>query len=522
MEPNNHKLVRLIQSNKYTKTTIAKLCLVTRNKVRHWSSRISELEGKFTNLEDLSEKKISELINPKSNKKRIGFLEPNWEKLRLEIIKKQATGKLLYEEYLENAPEGAYLMSLSQFYIKLNGDKKKRGVEMSFIYAPGEQVQFDFVGKRPNILFEASGEPIRYEVGVSVSSQSRMIFAKAIPSQATEHSIHFLSDMLEFYGGVPSILVVDNFKAAVIKARTDKTEAVINPRFQACADYYGFAVSPARSRKPRDKGLVENSVRQVQMAILHKLRHMKFSTLTELNEAISKLLADLNNRPMKGHGNVSRKALFEGTDRRGYLPLQHERYVDGEWFLNRTVRSNLTFEAGGSHYSVPERFIHEKVNAKLSSTTVFVFFENKEIATHIRNFEMGKVIFKDEHRPATHQFMVETSLSHLIDVVSYIGKHAICFMRNKHHVNSRSPSSRKAAWGIVELADEFGCERTNWGCMISNKIKSTTLAKLRSIIASPKGGSHEKIRNSDNPPEPTGNIRGATYYNNLILNKEKK
>ena len=58
--------------------------------------------------------------------------------------------------------------------------------------------------------------------------------------------------------------------------------------------HYGFGMVPARPYKPRDKAKVETGVQVVQRWIVAALRHRKFFSLEELNQAIRELLAKLN------------------------------------------------------------------------------------------------------------------------------------------------------------------------------------------------------------------------------------
>lgn len=67
-------------------------------------------------------------------------------------------------------------------------------------------------------------------------------------------------------------------------------------------------VFPARPRKPRDKPKVEVAVQVAQRWILARLRNETFFSLAELNARIAELLEDLNARPMKKLGGVSRRA----------------------------------------------------------------------------------------------------------------------------------------------------------------------------------------------------------------------
>jgi len=50
---------------------------------------------------------------------------------------------------------------------------------------------------------------------------------------------------------VPEIVVPDNLKSAV--TRSCRYEPDLNPTYQEMAIHYGFAIIPARVRKPRDK-----------------------------------------------------------------------------------------------------------------------------------------------------------------------------------------------------------------------------------------------------------------------------
>jgi transposase len=57
-------------------------------------------------------------------------------------------------------------------------------------------------------------------------------------------------------------------------------------------------IVPARPYKPKDKAKAEVAVLIVERWILARLRHQTFFTLAALNQAISLLLEDMNNRPL--------------------------------------------------------------------------------------------------------------------------------------------------------------------------------------------------------------------------------
>ena len=96
--------------------------------------------------------------------------------------------------------------------------------------------------------------------------------------------------------------------------RANWYEPGLNRTYLDLAAHYGTAILPTRVRKPRDKAKVEVGVLVVERWILARLRHHRFFSLAELNEAIAALVADLNARPMRRLG-VSRRELFVELDR---------------------------------------------------------------------------------------------------------------------------------------------------------------------------------------------------------------
>jgi hypothetical protein len=73
--------------------------------------------------------------------------------------------------------------------------------------------------------------------------------------------------------------------------------------------------------------------------VLARLRHRRFFSLAELNGAIGELIEALNSRPMR-HLGVSRRALFEATERSALLRLPTEPYVYAEW---RRCRAGIDY-----------------------------------------------------------------------------------------------------------------------------------------------------------------------------------
>src|SRR5205085_8034641 len=126
---------------------------------------------------------------------------------------------------------------------------------------------------------------------------SNYTFAYATPNQNLHHWIEAHVRAFEFFEGVPQLIIPDNPRTGVDRAC--RYEPDLNRTYHEVAQHYGVAVLPARPYKPRDKAKVETGVQIVQRWIVAALRHRKFVSLAELNQAIRELLTKLNQRPFR-------------------------------------------------------------------------------------------------------------------------------------------------------------------------------------------------------------------------------
>ena len=58
-----------------------------------------------------------------------------------------------------------------------------------------------------------------------------------------------------YFGGVPERVVIDNLKAAIIRACWDDPQ--VQQAYRECAEHYGFLIAPCRPYTPQHKGKVE-------------------------------------------------------------------------------------------------------------------------------------------------------------------------------------------------------------------------------------------------------------------------
>jgi len=237
---------------------------------------------------------------------------PNFEIVHLELKqrkKSEVTLMLLWEEYKEINPTG---YEYTQFRVHYNRYKKKLNPSMRQVHIAGDRVFVDYSGITVAIHNAKTGEVEKAQLFVAVLGASGYTFAHASLSQKQEDFINSHVLCYHFFGGVPRAVVPDNLKSAIIS--NNKKGIVINESYADLARHYNMFVEPTRPYKPKDKAKAEQGVLGIQRYILGRLRKQKFFDINELNDAISTLLDDYNNKIVK-HLEKSRTQMFEEIEK---------------------------------------------------------------------------------------------------------------------------------------------------------------------------------------------------------------
>lgn len=339
MKAVTRRIAELLLSPSKTNTEIGRMTGLHRDTVRKYRTNARLAELSRSDIDEMTDSEIEQVV--KGKKKRQGkFAEIDFNSVLRELKKPGRTAIQIHREYVENAlsasADGLRPMSLSHFYGLLADFKNRRAPEFRHDHLPGGSMQFDFSGKRPHYT-EVDGQIVAVEMAVSVLPYSVFTFACVVRTQSLPDSTEAFVRSLEYFGGAPTAAVFDNFKAAVNVARRGSKPAEINQNFLALCDHYSVFPEPARSLEPRDKGMGENAVQQVQRTFLGQERHLYCRSLAELNDRLLDAVNDLNDRPMKSHGGLSRRELFERFEKSALQPLPPNRYEFGEWRTGVTV-----------------------------------------------------------------------------------------------------------------------------------------------------------------------------------------
>lgn len=513
---------RLILQGRLNNTQIAQLTDCSRNTVRSWRKSLKQLGVDLGEIEELDDMEIRKLVIPGSFARVHQFDEPNWDEILFEQAERGVRAKTLFDEYKARVPDGERAMSLTTFYRTLERQADHKNIIISFDYEPGEMIQVDFVGRKKAkqpVLINDDGEERDYDIVCAASAKSRYTFLLAVESQAKLPTLAAFVQMMQFFGGVPVLITIDNFRAAVAKPRSGKDDAEITPEFLELADFYQFGLQAARVRKPKDKAIVENAVGIMQNDVLAPLRNRRFFSLAELNVAIAERLQMVNERPFSRKTGESRRQLFDRGDFPGYRPLPTRPFEPGQWLLKLRVGRDYRVHVAGSRYSLPTRFVNELVNAKLTPTTVHIAHRGRIVATHPRADNSEKTITNPDHVPPAHRHAMMERLSGLKDYVRDIGPQAEQFIDEHYRINKRPSETAKMAVKLRCLAEHYSAERVDAACARARLVGKRSTVKIEGILAA----GLDRLQ-SDNIAqsirrEPTSNVRGASYFTPLLKRK---
>jgi len=432
----------------------------------------------------------------------------DWAQVHEELKRRGVTLLLLWQEYRAGDQHG-YGYSR---YCELYGEWRRRiSATMRQTHVAGEKLFVDFAGVTIAVFDAASGQVRVAHIFIAALGASNYTYAEARWSEGLLDWIGAHVNALTALGGVPKAVVCDNLKAGVTKP--SRYEPGINRTYQDLADHYGFVVLPTRVRKPRDKAKVEVAVLIVERWVLARLRNRRFFSLEELNTAIRDAIADLNNRVMRRLGK-SRRELFETLDRPALAALPEEPYRYAEWKKCR-VAPDYHIEIADHYYSVPSRLIREHVDARITDTTVEIFYKGSRVASHVRSTLKNHHTTITEHMPSAHRRYAEWTPARLTQEAAKIGPATIALIEAIMKAKPHPEQGFRSCLGILRLVKSYGAQRLEAACRRGNDIGATTYTSIASIL---KHGLDRAPSQDSAPDAATGapirhaNIRGQRYY----------
>ena len=482
---------------------------ISRNTVKKYLRFLDVYRFTPAQIQELSDQELSELFHAQAQKPaKVQQLERYFPYVDKELRRVGVTRHRLWQEYKAKHPDG---FMLSQFCYYYRQWKRQSEVVMRFNHKAGDKLFLDFTGKKLHIVDKQTGELLPMEVFVAVLGASQLTYVEAVPTQQKEDFILCTENTLHYCGGVPACITTDNLKAAVTKS--NKYEPSLNETFADFADHYDTTVLPTRSYKPRDKALVENSVRIVYNRIYAALRNEVFYSLEDLNAAVRKELEAHNNQPFQNRP-YSRRSLFEQTEKETLQPLpaskyELKRYAYGTVFKN----SHIYLSKDKHYYSVPHQYVGRKIKIIYSHSIVQVYNRYELIAEHQRQYSPYQYTTVQAHLPAAHRFVKQWSADKFLEQAAKVGPSCQAYIRQVLDQRQHPEQSYKSCMGIMSLEKKFGKERLDKACKRAMDFEVYTYQTIKNILQKGWDRLPDPEEDTETPVVPVHpNIRGGEYY----------
>lgn len=256
-------------------------------------------------------------------------------------------------------------------------------------HIPGIQTEFDWGTVKLNI--GRSGYQ-KYQMAVFTSSYGNHRFARLYRTQDTAAFQESHADYFAFCRGVYRTVVYDNMKVAVKKfvglTEKEPTEALLE-----LSSYYGFRFRFCNVRRGNEKGHVEKSVDVVRHAAFSKPGEDRFDTLEEANQHLLQACAKKNAARLSD-GRIPDETLAMEKPFLMAVPPKMSCFIK---VVGLKVDKFSTVVVNKVHYSVPEKLVGKKVDARIYTGMVAIYYNGKVIASHIRHYRQGEYVLNILH-----------------------------------------------------------------------------------------------------------------------------
>jgi len=505
----NYKEILRLQSLGINHTRIAEACGCARSTVIGTLQYAAAKVITWDSVRDWSEKEVAERLLP-SVAARQTYKMPDYEYIHREMQKSSVTLNLLWLEYCEQCRSVGDLPYKSTQFNKYYADYvHKTRATMHLEHKPGDVMQVDWAGQTAHIVDTDTGELIKEYLFVAVLPYSGYSYVEAFQDMGQENWIAAHVNTYRHFGGVTRILTPDNLKTGITKNTRD--ELVINRTYQEMVEHYGTAIIPARPRAPKDKAAVEGTVGIVSTFILAALRNQQFLSLRELNEAVWDRLYEFNHKPFQKK-NGSRASAFE-EEKLFLLPLPGHPFELATWKI-ATVQYNYHISVDTQNYSCPYEYIKQKVDVRMTRSTVEIFFEGNRIASHPRLYgRPNQYSTLEAHMPPDHQKYIQWNGERFISWAEKVGPNTTSVIRlflNRFVVEQQG---YKSCMALLKLTDKYPPQRLEAACSKAFSFTaSPSLKSIQSVLRSGQDKLPEQEAEKSSSDSQYGFTRGAEYY----------
>lgn len=320
---------------------------------------------------------------------------------------------------------------------------------------PGEAAEVDF-GLLGYWTDPATGRRRQVHGLLVTLLYSRYAFLHVALRQDLSALLAGLEAAWAFFGGVVKRLVIDNLKPAVTTA--DRYAPVVDRVFLEYAQARGFVADPTVVRHPTGKPKVE---RGIPYARADFFRGEAFRDLLDMQQR-----ATVWSRETAGtrlHGTTRRvpRVVFETEERAALLPAPTTPFDPPVW-AEATVHPDHHLQFQRALYSVPTRYIGQRVSVRGDQKLVRIYHRHALIKTHPRQVPGGRSTDYADYPTALTPYALrapDACIRRGVELGPAVGQFLTVLLAGVF------PWARlRQAQQLLRLADRFGAARVNAAC----------------------------------------------------------
>lgn len=340
--------------------------------------------------------------------------------------------------------------------------------------APGEEAQVDF-GYAGFMWDPAEKRRRKAWAFLMTLSHSRHAYGEFVFRQDTETWINCHRHAFEFFGGAPKKIVLDNLKAAIIKAAVH--DPLVNRVYRECAEHYGFLISPCMPGMPEHKGKVERGVPYVRRSFI---AGREFIDIADANIQVIDWL--MNKAGMRIHGTTKQKPLevFNTVEKKTLLKLPESPFGMVKW-KDAVLHRDCHVVVDGSFYSAPHRLRGETLLVRIGDGMVRIFHRHEIVASHIRASKPGTRRTIAEHYPPEKAAYMEQSPQWCLERAKSIGEATHKLIEQIFAMQHPLDGLRRAQ-GILAMAKRYTPRRLEASAVRALHFGTTTYQAIKRIL----------------------------------------
>lgn len=407
---------------------------------------------------------------------------------KLMATRKNMTLMFLWNRYKKKCEEeGVRFYQYSQYCELYNKWCEENYETAHFDAVSAQKMEVDFAGQTFSMTDPLTGEIRNIVVFVAILPYSQYIYAEGMLSTKEPQWIDVNNHALDYFGGVPALVVCDNCKQAVI-VNQDWIEPELNKDYADWADHYGTVILPAKVRKPKFKSSVENAVGILEKGFFHKLEERQYFSLEQFNKDLWKELEALNKEPFKKKEHNRYYYWEEEKLELMPLPSMHYEYMERK---TAKVSSDFHVRFDNAYYSVDKAFLHKKVSIKASSTVVRIYsLAGEFLCEWPRATRKGQWSTNPDHLPDNYKGFTQWNAPYFIQKAQLIGKNTEAVIRTILKSRPYEVQTYRMCLGILNFTKKYSNKALEECCkqaIALNKQKYTFIKNTISVVADDLG-----------------------------------